>query len=129
MDNELLLIDIKDSRTTMTANMSSKILIFQIPKGSFSGYCRSKWFREINIIKTYSWTVKKTTRGNQAFWQDISRFKEWEKIGYVSQKANSFNTGFPATVYEVVKSGLTKKIGLFHYMNKEQHKEKVYRCH
>ena len=51
----------------------------------------------------------------------ISHFKDWEKIGFVSQKANSFNTGFPATVYEVVKSGLTKKIGLFHYMKKEHH--------
>ena len=46
-------------------------------------------------------------------------------IGFVSQKANSFNTGFPATVYEVVKSGLTKKIGLFHLMKKE-HQKKVY---
>ena len=59
------------------------------------------------------------------FGQDISRFKDWQKIGFVSQKANSFNTGFPATVYEVVKSGLTKKIGLFHWMNHEQH-EKIY---
>ena len=59
------------------------------------------------------------------FGQDITRFKDRQMIGFVSQKANSFNTGFPATVYEVVKSGLTKKIGLFHRMNHEQQK-KVY---
>ena len=47
------------------------------------------------------------------FGQDIRNFDQWEKIGYVSQKANSFNSGFPATVFEVVRSGLTKQTGLF----------------
>src|SRR5574344_947969 len=41
------------------------------------------------------------------------QFKERERIGYVSQKSNAFNSGFPATVFEVVRSGLTKKVGLF----------------
>src|SRR5690606_10979415 len=40
-------------------------------------------------------------------------FKQRERIGYVSQNSNSFNSGFPATVLEVEKSGLTRKIGLF----------------
>lgn len=47
------------------------------------------------------------------FGQASGHFKNRELIGYVSQKSNSFNTGFPATVLEVVKSGLTKKTGLF----------------
>lgn len=59
------------------------------------------------------------------FGQEISKFKDWQKIGYVSQKANSFNTGFPATVFEVVLSGLTKKLGLFTFYKKD-HKAKVY---
>lgn len=41
------------------------------------------------------------------------QFKARERIGYVSQKSNAFNSGFPATVREVVRSGLTKKVGLF----------------
>lgn len=32
------------------------------------------------------------------------------RIGYVSQKANSFNTDFPASVSEVVMSGIRKKL-------------------
>jgi len=47
------------------------------------------------------------------FGEDIESFKERERIGYVSQKSNSFNSGFPATVLEVVRSGLTRKKGLF----------------
>ena len=58
------------------------------------------------------------------FGEKISKFRNWEKLGYVSQKANSFNSGFPATVEEVVASGLTKKIGLFRFYNRT-HREKV----
>ncbi|SFX31772.1 zinc transport system ATP-binding protein [Thermoactinomyces sp. DSM 45891] len=47
------------------------------------------------------------------FGSSIAHFKERSRIGYVSQKANSFNLGFPATVREVVASGLTGKLGLF----------------
>lgn len=50
--------------------------------------------------------------------------KLYSKIGYVSQKASSGNTGFPATVFEVVLSGLTQKKKLFQRFNHED-KEKV----
>ncbi|TDM13123.1 metal ABC transporter ATP-binding protein [Macrococcus lamae] len=39
------------------------------------------------------------------------------KIGYVSQKANAGNTGFPATVREVITSGLTQEKKLFQRYN------------
>lgn len=69
----------------------------------------------INIIlgtlKTDQGTVK-------LFDQNVNSFKQRERIGYVSQKSNSFNSGFPATVLEVVKSGLTRKVGLFKSFSK-----------
>ncbi|OYD06301.1 metal ABC transporter ATP-binding protein [Paludifilum halophilum] len=52
------------------------------------------------------------------FDQPLRRFRDWSKIGYVSQKVNSFNRGFPATVSEVVASGLYGKLGLFRRMKK-----------
>jgi len=57
--------------------------------------------------------------------QDIRRFRDRDKIGYVSQKANSFNLGFPATVFEVVAAGLYGKMGLFRWMGRKE-KQKVY---
>ncbi|MFS0575231.1 metal ABC transporter ATP-binding protein [Sporosarcina sp. 179-K 3D1 HS] len=63
----------------------------------------------INIILG----LLKPSRGKlELFGENIDTFKERERIGYVSQKSNSFNTGFPATVLEVVRSGLTRKKGL-----------------
>jgi zinc transport system ATP-binding protein len=54
------------------------------------------------------------------FGEPQNRFKDWSRIGYVSQKANSFNTGFPATVYEVVSSGLFGKMGLFRWLGRKE---------
>lgn len=60
----------------------------------------------LGLFKPSNGTVK-------LFGEKLESFKERERIGYVSQKSNSFNTGFPATVLEVVRSGLTRKKGLF----------------
>ncbi|MCA1025462.1 ABC transporter ATP-binding protein [Cytobacillus kochii] len=59
------------------------------------------------------------------FGEEMNQFKDRQKIGFVSQKANSFNTGFPATVFEVVASGLTKKLGLFKWMKKEDRRHVI----
>jgi len=54
----------------------------------------------------------------------LATFKDWNRIGYVSQKANTFNKGFPATVFEVVAMGLTAKLGYFTFLRKK-HKERI----
>lgn len=48
------------------------------------------------------------------FGTDLSDFKEREKIGYVPQKALSFDSSFPATALEVVLMGRYAKRGLLH---------------
>lgn len=57
----------------------------------------------------------------ELFGEQINKFKDWNRIGYVSQKSNAFNRGFPATVYEVVAMGLTAKIGYLRFL-KRKHK-------
>ncbi|GGB04731.1 metal ABC transporter ATP-binding protein [Macrococcus hajekii] len=42
-----------------------------------------------------------------------------ERIGYVSQKANAGNTGFPATVKEVITSGLIQEKKLFQRFSRQ----------
>jgi len=46
------------------------------------------------------------------FGQDIRSFRAWERIGYVPQKATSFDPLFPATVEEVVLMGRYGRRGL-----------------
>ncbi|CAM3121132.1 metal ABC transporter ATP-binding protein [Filibacter tadaridae] len=70
----------------------------------------------INIILGL---LKPSSGSVELFGSDINSFKHRERIGYVSQKSNSFNSGFPATVLEVVRSGLTRKSGLFRSFSKK----------
>ncbi|WP_144511106.1 metal ABC transporter ATP-binding protein [Bacillus sp. FJAT-22090] len=65
------------------------------------------------LLKIILGLLKPTKGKVLLFGEPANQFKGRERIGYVSQKSNAFNTGFPATVEEVVRSGLVKKIGLF----------------
>jgi zinc transport system ATP-binding protein len=65
--------------------------------------------------------LERPERGEiRLFGEPVGRLKQRYRIGYVSQKANSFNAQFPATVREVVASGLYGKLGLFRRMGKKE---------
>lgn len=51
--------------------------------------------------------------------QNYQKYDAGQEIGYVSQKSNSFAKGFPASVSEVIMSGLTRQKGLFRRFKKE----------
>ncbi|MNP38765.1 High-affinity zinc uptake system ATP-binding protein ZnuC [compost metagenome] len=56
------------------------------------------------------------------FGEPIRRFRDWERIGYVPQK-NAFNPLFPATVREVVLSGLYNNKKLFRRIGREEQRK------
>lgn len=89
-----------------------------IEKGSFLAIVGPNGSGKSTLLKLMLGLIKPQKGNIRLFGQDIGKFKEKHKIGFVSQKANSFNTGFPATVFEVVASGLTKKLGLFKFLKK-----------
>jgi zinc transport system ATP-binding protein len=96
-----------------------------VPTGSFLAIVGPNGSGKSTLLKLILGLLKPQKGEIRIFGQEMKQFKDWQQIGYVSQKANSFNTGFPATVYEVVLSGLTKKLGLFHFFKKE-HTKKVH---
>lgn len=97
---------------------------FTINKGSFVGLVGPNGSGKTTLIKLILGLEKHRRGSIQLFNKPIEKYKEWNKIGFVSQKANSFNTGFPATVYEVVSMGLTSKIGYLRFF-KKQHVKKI----
>ncbi|MCK9906097.1 ATP-binding cassette domain-containing protein, partial [Frankia sp. Cpl3] len=60
----------------------------------------------------------------ELFGQPLPKFRDWTKIGYVAQQVAHGAGGFPATVREVVTSGLVGKVGLFRRYQ-AKHREKV----
>jgi zinc transport system ATP-binding protein len=95
-----------------------------IPEGSFLAIVGPNGSGKSTLLKLILGLLKPQKGEIFLFGQELNKFKDWQMVGYVSQKANSFNTGFPATVFEVVLSGLTKKLGMFRFFKKE-HKQKV----
>jgi zinc transport system ATP-binding protein len=84
-----------------------------VHRGSFLGLVGPNGSGKSTLLKCVLGLLHPQKGTIKLFGKDISHFKEKHRIGFVSQKANSFNSGFPATVFEVVSSGLTSKLGLF----------------
>jgi zinc transport system ATP-binding protein len=97
---------------------------FQLHRGEMLGLVGPNGSGKSTLLKVVLGALP-LQEGN-VFWfgKPLQKFGEWPRIGYVSQKANSFNTGFPATVFEVVMMGLTGKLGLFRRPGKKE-KERV----
>ncbi|MBI2861456.1 MAG: metal ABC transporter ATP-binding protein [Chloroflexi bacterium] len=54
------------------------------------------------------------------FGEELAHFRGWARLGYVPQRPSS-NVDFPATVQEVVASGRTPRLGLFHRPGRADH--------
>ncbi|KAB8131773.1 metal ABC transporter ATP-binding protein [Gracilibacillus oryzae] len=92
---------------------------FQIKQGDFTGLVGPNGGGKTTLIKLILGLEKPTAGEITIFDTPVQKYKQKSKIGYVSQKANSFNRGFPATVAEVVAMGLTAKLGYFKRLSKE----------
>lgn len=86
---------------------------FAVKEGDFLALLGPNGSGKSTLLKIMLGLLKPMSGEVKMFGTPIQHFKHKELVGYVSQKSNAFNSGFPATVFEVVRSGLTKKSGLF----------------
>ena len=118
MNNHNSVIDINNLSFHYDKQIVLENINLSIPKGAFLGIVGPNGSGKSTLLKLILGLLKPKEGEIYLFGQPQQKFKEWDRIGYVSQKANSFNTGFPATVHEVVSSGLTKKVGMFRGIGK-----------
>ena len=90
-----------------------KKISFRIEEGDFLALLGPNGSGKSTLLKLLLGLLKPMSGEIELFGESAKTFKQRELIGYVSQKSNAFNSGFPATVFEVVRSGLAKKAGLF----------------
>jgi len=86
---------------------------FKIDKGDFVGIIGPNGSGKSTLVKLMLKILTPEKGQIRIFGEDIKKFSQWSKIGYISQKANSFNGAFPATVNEVVGVNLLANTGLF----------------
>lgn len=97
---------------------------FELEKGMFMGLVGPNGGGKTTLIKLILGLLKPDQGEIFLFDEPVKTFKQQSKIGFIPQKSNSFNRGFPATVYEVVSTGLTAKVGYFKFF-KKKHKNKI----
>lgn len=80
-------------------------LNFTVRERDFVGIIGSNGAGKTTLLKMIVGLLPATKGEIRLFGEPVRKFKDWERIGYVPQK-NAFNPLFPATVREVVMSGL-----------------------
>ncbi len=109
---EGLYFDYSDTSVLKNVNLT-------LYEGDFLGIIGSNGAGKSTLIKLILGRLPYDRGSISLFGTDIKKAFPRDKIGYVSQKANSFNTSFPATVREVVMANLYSKKGLFKRYTKE----------
>jgi zinc transport system ATP-binding protein len=123
MDNKNTVLHLKNIHYKYNYDTVLENISFTVNKGDFLAIVGPNGSGKSTLLKLILRLLKKQDGDILIYGKSIEQFTEWEKVGFVSQKANAFNSGFPATVFEVVRSGLTKKSGLFRSFPKDTKKK------
>ncbi|CAM4266506.1 ABC transporter ATP-binding protein [Paenibacillus phoenicis] len=95
---------------------------FVVRERDFVGVIGSNGAGKTTLLRMMVGLLQPTEGEIRLFGEPIRRFRDWERIGYVPQK-NAFNPLFPATVREVVLSGLYNNKKLFRRIGREEQRK------
>jgi zinc transport system ATP-binding protein len=84
----------------------------RIHRGDFLGIIGPNGSGKTTLLRIMLGLLQSECGSVKVFGEDIKTFHDWHRIGYVPQKAVAFESRFPASVFEVVMSGRTGRVGL-----------------
>lgn len=111
------IIQLENICFSYTSEEVIKDVSLEIHKGDYLGIVGPNGGGKSTLLKLMLGLLNPNDGKVSLFGRDIRDFKDWSKIGYVSQKT-MVETNFPITVEEVVAMGRYGKLGLFHLPTK-----------
>lgn len=103
------IIETKNIRVLYGQNEAIKNISFSIEKGDFIGLAGPNGGGKTTLIKAILGLIPIENGEVKILGQDIKKFGDWGKIGYLPQKSPTINNLFPARVKEIVFLGLLSK--------------------
>lgn len=107
------ILEVENLSFAYRENYILKNVSFTVDKGDFVGIIGPNGSGKSTLVKLMLKILTPEKGQIKIMGEDIKRFNRWSKIGYISQKAITFNGDFPATVNEVVGVNLLADTGIF----------------
>ena len=95
---------------------------FRVLQRDFVGVAGSNGAGKTTLLKLIVGLLKPQKGRILLFGRPVQEFRDWERIGYVPQRL-ALNPLFPATVREVVRSGLFSRKKMFRRLTAEDHRK------
>jgi zinc transport system ATP-binding protein len=106
------IIEVKNLNFAYNNTLVLDNISFAIEKGDYVGIIGPNGGGKTTLLKILVGLLKPQSGSLHMFGQDMTKLKDRSQIGYVPQRVAQDNSSFPATVYEIVESGLIAKKGL-----------------
>lgn len=106
MDRQSPLIEVQNVSLNLQGLEILKDISFQIMAGDFLALIGPNGSGKTTLIRAILGLIKPTAGRVFLLGEPIEEFRQWQRIGYVPQKATHLDPYFPASVREVVAMGL-----------------------
>ena len=102
--------------TDLSVDLGGRLVLrgvdLQIRQGEVVAVLGTNGSGKSTLIRTIVGLLPAARGEVQLFGTPVPRFRQWQRVGYVPQRITAAG-GVPATVYEVVSSGLLSRRRLF----------------
>jgi len=102
----LKIIEVENLRSRYNGIHVLDDITFSVSGGDYIGLVGPNGSGKTTLIKNILGILRPESGQIRLFGQDLSKFQEWFRVGYLPQRLSSLNPGFPSTVEEIVALGL-----------------------
>lgn len=113
MTFDVPIFDVDNLMLSINGQVILENISLQIKRGEYTALIGPNGGGKTTLIRILLGLKKADSGEIRLFGVPQKHFKEWERIGYVPQRAAQVDLNFPATVLEVVKMGRIARLGLF----------------